>query len=460
MALWDRVAQFLALENAPAARELQPVLQVRAIDSFVDHPGLTEQLMAVQGLTPRPWRVAGHREALGVPAIFRAVTLIANVTGSLTLRAFRQGAELPDTDRPRLIVRPNPFTTSREFFRMTAYCMASRGEAWWWVAARDSDDVALSLIPVNPAEVSVEENVKDLRYPIIRWRGRLMPNADMIQIPFMLEPGSLRGVGPLQVCGAAISVAVESQEWAANYFAAGGRASTLVKSAVPLSNDEAAAFKADWVSVPNNMPRVIDPGIDSVTEVDGNPQGAQMLEARNHQNSDVARMFGIPGSLLEAAVEGSSITYQNVASEFDKFVRACLLPDYLEPIEQSMSDLLTRATVSRFNTDALLRADVKTRYDVYGIAVDKGILTIEEIRAKEGLEPGDVENAPVPLSLPQAIPASLPIQQRSREEVRCDGRRVLHGRLQPCNKLLSQTGSYIGKCPRCQKVYPSLDAVA
>lgn len=441
MSLWESLKRFLALEP----------MQERAIDSFVDYPDLTTQLMAVQGLTPRPWRVASLKEALGVPAVFRAVTLIANTTGALSLEAFRNGARLSDTDRPRLIVRPDPFTTPRDFYRDTAYNMATRGEAWWWVAKRDSNGDALSLLTVNPAEVTVTANERDLRYPLIEWRGVKMRNEDMRQLTLLREAGDLRGMGPLQVCGAAISVTVEAQEWAANFFASGGYPSILLKSQVDLTEEEANALKAQWIETYSNMPKVTTPSVD-VAEIGANPQGAQMLQARDYQTGDIARMFGIPASLLDHTTPGSSLTYQNLEGEFGKFVRACLWPNYLEPIEQAMSDLLTRSTVARFNLDALLRADSKTRYEVYKLGVESGVLAIDEARVQEGLDPGDVERATVPFAPPQAIPDRLPIQTRSGE-VRCDGTRVLRHRIVACGKLLAEAGPFVGTCPRCKKVY-------
>jgi len=440
MGMIDSLKRFLAIEP----------MQERNIDSFVDHPGLTEQLMAVQGLTPRPWRVAGLSEALGVPAVYRAVTLISNTTGALSLEAFRKGVRLDDDARPRVIVRPNPFSTPRDFYRDTAYSMATRGEAWWWVAKRDVDDSALSLLPVNPAEVSVTEDERDLRYPIIEWRGRRMKNEDMRQLTLAREPGGLRGLGPLQMCGAAISVAVEAQEWAAAFFASGGYPSMVLQSEVELTEDEAAALKAQWIETPSNMPKVTNPGL-TLQEFGVNPQGAQMMEARDYQNGDVARMFGIPGSLLDHKTAGSSLTYQNLESEYSKFVRACLWPNYLEAIEQAMSDLLTRSTVARFNVDALLRADVKTRYEVYKLGVESGVMLPEEARVIEGLDPGDIENAPVPFASAAAIPASLPIERSLA--VRCDGRRILNRRMVACNKLLAEAGPFVGTCPRCKKLY-------
>ena len=440
------LAPFSPIEELP--------LNERAIDSFTNYPDLETQLLAVQGLTARPWRAPSITDAVGVPAIYRAVTLIANTTGSLSLNAYRKGRRLSNEDRPRLIVRPNPFTTPRDFFRDTAYAMATRGEAWWWVAARGPDGEALSLLPVNPAEVTVEENERDLRYPIVKWRGRTMPNADMVQITLLREPGALRGAGPLQVCGAAISVAVEAQQWAANFFAAGGYPSILIKAAMMLEPAEAEALKAQWLETYSNTPKVIDPGIEGVDELGKNVEGAQMMEAREYQVGDAARMFGIPASMLDHAVPGSSLTYQNLETEFAKFVRACLWPNYLEPIEQAMSDLLTRSTTARFNIDALQRADSATRFNNYQVGISAGFMTADEARVSEGWEPGDVENAPAPFAPPAAIPG--PIAKRSAAEpIRCDGmtQKLRNGvtRMERCNKLLAEAPPFFGTCPRCKK---------
>ena len=43
------------------------------------------------------------------------------------------------------------------------------------------------------------------------------------------------------------------------------------------------------------MPKVWDPGIEEVQEFTQNPQGAQMLDSRDHQTGEAARLFGIPG---------------------------------------------------------------------------------------------------------------------------------------------------------------------
>jgi phage portal protein BeeE len=435
-----------------------------AIDSYTSYPGWEEQMLAVQGLTSRPWRYPSIREALGVPAIFRAVALISNSTGSLAMQAYRKGVLLDDEQTPQLIKRPDPFRIPRDFYRDTANDLATRGEFWWNVAARDGDGNALSLIRVPPWEVTVEATNDRLR-PTIKWLGREMRSEDMRHGTFMLDESGYRGVGPLQMCGAAVSVAVEAQEWAANFFLEdGGHPSILIKAAGELGEDpvtgvhEADTLRDQWMSKPHNTPRVIDQGIESVDEVGVNAQGAAMLEARNYQNGDAARMFGIPGELLEYSTPGSSLTYQNIAEVFTRFVKTPLAPDYLEPIEQHISDLLPRSTVGRFNVAGFERANVKTRWEVYKLAVD--VLGPEEAaamaRLAEGMVPGDVEFSPIPFSPPAAVPARIPVTRAETVSVRCDGRRMLRGVIRPCGKLLAEAGPFIGRCPRCGKEHTAV----
>jgi HK97 family phage portal protein len=443
MSLWDAVSRFLAIEP----------LQERSIETFDPTTPLAIQLAAIQSRA-RPWRLPSIQEALGVPAIQRAVTLISNTTGSLALIGYRFGQRMEET--PRLVVRPDPFAMPRDFYRDTAYCQATRGEFIWWIAARGGDDVASSLVVVPPSEVKIEANPWNRLLPSYTW-GTIKstryspanPSGQFVHVTYLREPMALRGLGPLQLAGAAASVSVEAQEWAANFYAAGGYPSIELHSEFDLDTTEAAALKAQWIDTPSNMPKVTS-GAITAKEIAANPQGAQMLEAREYQNGDAARMFGIPGSLLEYSTPGSSLTYQNLAEVWTSFVRGCLAPNYLEPIEQALTDLLPRSIVVRFFVDGLQRADVKTRFEVYKSGIESGVLTPEMAQEREGILPGDIENAPVPQSPPQAIPA--PLQQRS-EGVRCDGMRLLRGRLSTCGKLLAEAGPFVGTCSRCRKMY-------
>lgn len=375
-----------------------------------DEP-LQEALSAIyrRRATMRPWRVASVDDALAVPSIFSAVTLIASTMGTLSMEAYRNELLMPAVDRPRLIVRPNPNSTPYAFFFLSAFYKATRGERWWWVAKRDADDSAMSLFPVPPWEVRVTANDRNRLRPKIEWGNEEMDPDDMIQDIWFPDPTGLRGEGPLQKAGAAVSVAVEAQEWAANYFG-GSIPSIIGTTEQEMTADELAEMDKQWNEKPPNMPRWLTNGLElSASPV--NPENAQLTDSRGFQVGEVARMFNMPGPLLEYQMSGSSLTYRNESGIWLDFRQRCIGPIFAEPMEQQMSDLLTRSTTARFNYDQLLRADIKTRYEAYQIGLDAGFLTPEEVRRQEGLNPGAVDFAPVPAALPASIPTRLPVDR-------------------------------------------------
>ncbi len=449
--------------TASAVVAKQERLAARTLDSFTEFPDWTQQTLAAFGLHTRPWRFPSVAQALEVPAIWRSVTLIANTVGSLSVETFRNGVKI---DSPQVVSRPDPFRTGQKFYRDTAQFMAAYGEAWWWVAKRDTDGLPMSLIVVPGYEVVVDATIDRLR-PKLTWnhngKSTDMDPRDFRQLTLYTDPSTLRGLGPLQACGAAVSVAVESQAWAANFYAEGGYPSVLIKAAGKLGDNpddpdnadaltEAELLRDQWRSKDHNTARVIDEGIESVTEFGVNEQGAQMLEARLMNRGDTANMFGIPGVLLEYNSPGSSLTYQSIPDVFALFVKACLGPNYLEPIEQELSDLLPRATTGRFNVSGFERADAKSRWETYAImATVLGQQEAADVaRTSEGLAPGDIEYAPVPFAPPSAFPTALPVN-RSADPVRCDGRIVVKGIARPCRKLLAEAGPFVGRCERCGK---------
>ena len=100
MGVLDRIADFFSI---------QP-MQQRTADPWVEVPDLQTQLAAIRAQA-RPWRAPSIREALGVPAIQRAVTLISNTTGSLSIETWRNGEPMAET--PKVITRPDPYQTAR-----------------------------------------------------------------------------------------------------------------------------------------------------------------------------------------------------------------------------------------------------------------------------------------------------------------------------------------------------------
>jgi HK97 family phage portal protein len=117
---------------------------------------------------------------------------------------------------------------------------------------------------------------------------------------------------------------------------------------------------------------------------------SQFVEQRRLVAQEVARVFRIPPHMLGAPT-GDSLTYSTVEQESINFVRYSLTP-WLRRIELAVSndaDLAFQRQFVRFEVDGLLRADAKTRAEVYRTALDPIApwLTVNEVRRLEDLPP-------------------------------------------------------------------------
>ncbi len=113
----------------------------------------------------------------------------------------------------------------------------------------------------------------------------------------------------------------------------------------------------------------------------------QLVEGRRYVAVEVARLMGLDASDLDAAMSGSSITYQNTVSQVRN--RLQRLAGYRAAIEQrfSMPDLTPRGQVVVLDVDPISTDEMATRYAAYQTAIAAGFLTVDEVRAREGLDP-------------------------------------------------------------------------
>ena len=157
---------------------------------------------------------------------------------------------------------------------------------------------------------------------------------------------------------------------------------------------------------------------------------------------------------MEYSTAGSSLTYQNLAEVWADFVRGVAVGELpREDRAGAVGPPSPRTTTVRFAVSGLLRADIKTRFDVYTSGITSGVLTVEDAQRMEGLTP-NIENAAVPPAPPAATPSII---TRSAE-VRCDGTRVRQGRMVPCDKLLPRRSAMdvpsVQETPTKQREHP------
>lgn len=322
--------------------------------------------------------------ALGVPAIWRGITLIADAIGALPLYSYRNGKLVTPT--PQILVRPNPPETRMETISAMAAALLIHGNYIAVLGEPGVNGLPDNFYPVAPDRVHV---VRENGRMIYKIDDRTYDQSEILHIKNFSVPGSVVGIGILGAQKQAIGKSIAINEYAARYFDGGVIPTAVLKSANPdLTQEEADAMKSSWMSMyagRNRAPVVMNASTEFQV-LSNNAQESQLLESQVNDLTTAANILGLPAYYLGSP--NSSRTYSNVEQENLQLVRWSIQP-IAQRIEESLSDLLVRGQNAKFNYDSLLRTDTKSRYEAHAIAIGSGFLTIDEVRAMEQRDPVD-----------------------------------------------------------------------
>jgi phage portal protein BeeE len=130
------------------------------------------------------------------------------------------------------------------------------------------------------------------------------------------------------------------------------------------------------------------------------PNQAQFVETLKMSANQVAAAFGIDPTEV-GGTPGGSLTYST--EELRQIKRAADMRPYLTRMEKGLSRVMPLKQYIKFNVDATMRTDVKTRIEIEGAQIKDGRLSVNEARAIEDREPvdgGDFHNVPAPNAVP------------------------------------------------------------
>lgn len=362
--------------------------------------GFPEQLehRAASSAPVPPARAASSRTvtvetALGLSGIFRAFQILATSVAQLEVGTYRRGREIPS---PLLVQRPDVDRSRRSFLKRSTINLAATGEAFWRVY-RDPSGRVSTVRAMDPLRVYVGRDRNGRRYFDYRepWETRsqtLRPvtdagrSGDVLHLRLMEVPGLEHGLGPIQACRATLAGGLDLRDYAENFFSAGDVPSGILSTTQQLTADDADRYRERWeeTQAGGRGVAVLGAGLE-YAPVLLKPADAQFLESRQFSITEQARMMGIPAPLLLAEINGSAMTYQNMEHVDLQLMRHTVM-DYLNVIEDGLSELLPAGQTVQFKPFASLRSDNKTRAEVNKIYVDLGVKSREQVAREESFE--------------------------------------------------------------------------
>lgn len=326
--------------------------------------------------------------ALTLSTVFRAVQVLGTAVSQLSVKVQRSGTVI---ESPTLIKSPSLKYSRRAFIEMTISSLATAGNAFWLMNRPGGATGSVVDIDVlNAHEVRIDSDVE--RGIITYWfRGTQYQSWEVKHLQYLRIPGKIRGLGPIQAAQTELRGTIDARDYASNWFTDGDEPTGILTSDQDLTAEKAKKYRDAFTRSGEYAPeggktrdiRVLGAGLKYDPMV-LKPADVQFLESQQFSTTQIARLFGMSSSMMLAAVEGGSQTYQNVEQEWIGFNRFTLMK-YIGEMEDAFSDLLPYGQRVKFNVDALLRTDTKTRYEAHNLALTGKWKTRDEVRADEDL---------------------------------------------------------------------------
>ena len=349
-----------------------------------------------------------EQTALAIDAVFACVRILADLTSDAEVGEYRGTSRLADS---RLTRRPMATITRRSWLWYVTATMALYNGCYYRRAfGRDTDGVAMSLIPLAPPRVSWSDGVPSVD-------GVAVAPDDLAYIPRVSWPTVTRELGTvLRLARDVFAAAFAADAYRADFWSNGGAPVVVLTSDQPITSTQAGEIRDLWVTARREgpgKPAVVGRGAEP--RAFGSDLGAAGAgDATSRLGAAVARYFGVPAWLVNVPTEAGSMTYSNASAAGLDLVRYTLRPGYAGPIGDALSDELPGNSVDgrrvRLGLDHLTTGTMLERSQAYQIATGGQPWMLPfEVRAELGM-PTDMAFAPdgTPAPALERIPAEVP----------------------------------------------------
>lgn len=344
-------------------------------------------------------KTVNETTALQISAVFACCKILAESVACLPLHVYQQddkGNKTLATKHPLYYLlhdSPNPEMTAYTFKENTMLHLLLNGNSYSQIVIRG--DRIIGLYPLISNRMTVKRD--DSGEIIYTYRPSTGENKhmkkpeevtlrrqDVLHIPALGFDG-LIGFSPIAMARNAIGVAMATEEFGAKFFENGARPSGVLK--VPTVLKDPQKLSESWQSAYGGKNAgkvaVLEEGVE-FQQLSINQSDAQFLETRKFQIAEIARIFRVPLHMLN---ELDRATFSNITQQSLEFVVYTLTP-WLVRLEQSFNKSLFNEAERgkyfvKFNVEGLLRGDYETRMRGYQIALQSGIMSVNEVRELE-----------------------------------------------------------------------------
>jgi len=333
--------------------------------------------------------------AMAISTVYACVYKISSTIASLGLEIYeRDGRNVVQANvHPAynlVKVKPNNHQTAYEFWESITASAVIYGVGYA-IIERDERGYATQLIPVHYSDVDLR-NVKGERVYSVKDVGIVRPEN-------MLEICNLQRMSPIRLHRENLGLAKSAQDFGAEYFGQSGQMTGVLSSEQPLKKEQMDVIQGSWNNGAAQAGTKLMPFGFKYQRISISPDEAQFIQTRAFQAEEICRIFNVPTALVQLP---SQTTYNNVEQQNLMFARHTIVP-WTQRIEQEIDRKLIPSfdrpvVYSKFKLSDLQRGDSGARAAYFTQMLQAGVLSINEVRMEEELNPiegGDIHTVQV-----------------------------------------------------------------
>lgn len=352
-----------------------------------------------------------NQTSLTISSLYACIRNVSEDVGKMPIKLYRKDGDSRFEVTGNSVARLLQFQSNPEMDAMS-FRETLNAHAMGWGNAyaeiqRDLTGTPVALWPLRPDRVKVlrERESHRIFYRVTTADGRVSDifAKDIFHLHGMGFDGVI-GYNIVQLASQTIGGALAMDKFAGSYFANGMHQSGNIKHPQTLSEDAQKRLKkqldADFNGASQaHQTLILEEGMEFIpNKID--PKASQMIETRRFSVTEFCRWMRIPPHKVADLTKSSfnNIEEQNIDYVQDGITGWCkrweleIWMKLLSPVQQA------DGLFFEHNVEGLLRGNIKGRSEAYKIFWDRGILSINEIRAKENLNPtsgGDTHFVPM-----------------------------------------------------------------
>lgn len=339
-------------------------------------------------------RVSNVDAALQISSVWRAIELVAKTIASLPIMVWEEKKSGREYARDSILWNlfhesPNARMTPMEFWVAMLLNLLLRGNGYARIdRSSNGEAYAIWPMPADQVEMDVLDDGSVLYYYRINNDVAVLAEENVFHIKEM--GNGTAGLSRLDYMRATTTEISNSQNAATKLFTNGGKPTGILMVDDTLKKEQRNTIRKNFAEMAEGSTSrlfVLEADM-KYQQITMSPEDMQLLETRRYGVEEIGRWFGVPGELMNSSTVAKYGKIEDLVSLFHKFTIRPALVSLEQALRKRVMTSAQRVRLTcEFNLDALLRASLLERVEIYSKKVQNGLGTRNECRAKENEKP-------------------------------------------------------------------------